>query len=83
METLEEAAKKRYIEGVYVINGIDICNASKECFIEGAKWQAERMYSEKTIIDLIQYLSMNQDFNAYSSVSPETAKFFLEQFKKK
>jgi hypothetical protein len=46
-ETLEEAAKKRYIEGVYVINGIDICDASRECFIEGANYQAERMYSEE------------------------------------
>jgi hypothetical protein len=44
---LEEAAKKRYIEGVYVINGIDICDVSRKCFIEGANYQAERMYSEE------------------------------------
>jgi hypothetical protein len=42
-ETLEEAAEKRYVEGVYVINGIDICDASRECFIAGAKWQSENM----------------------------------------
>jgi hypothetical protein len=50
---LEEAAKKRYIEGVYVINGIDICDVSRECFIEGANYQAERMYSEEEVIELL------------------------------
>jgi hypothetical protein len=49
----------------------------------GAKWQQERMYSEKDIIDLIQFLSMNEDFNGYSSVSKDTAKRFLKQFKNK
>jgi len=33
------------------------------------------------VIDLIQFLSMNQEFNGYSSVSKETAKYFLEQYK--
>jgi len=41
------------------------------------------MYSEEDIIDLIQFLSMNKEFNEYSSVSKETARYFLEQFKKK
>lgn len=35
---------------------------------------------KQQIIDLIQFLSMNQDFNSYSSVSKETAKYFLEQY---
>lgn len=35
---------------------------------------------KEQIIDLIQFLSMNQDFNSYSSVSKETAKYFLEQY---
>jgi hypothetical protein len=34
------------------------------------------------VIDLIQFLSMDKDFNGYGSVSKETAKHFLEQFKK-
>lgn len=42
-ETLEEAAEKRYVKGVYVINGIDIYDASKECFIDGAKWAQEEI----------------------------------------
>jgi hypothetical protein len=42
----------------------------------------ENTHNEKDVIDLIQFLSMNQEFNGYGSVSKETAKYFLEQFKK-
>jgi hypothetical protein len=86
-ETLEEAAEKRYVEGVYVINGIDICDASRECFIEGAKWQAEKMYSEEEVknlfskyqYDLAQWvLRMEDDING----RPIPTEWF-EQFKKK
>jgi hypothetical protein len=85
-ETLEEAAEKYnddfqiksgskapHIKNVHIMNH----------FIEGAKWQQERMYSEEEMIDLIQFLSMNEEFNGYGSVSKETAQYFLEQFKKK
>lgn len=81
-ETLEEAAEKFRSENPGTMQGgnnTKILNAFKK----GAKWQAERMYSEKDIIDLIQFLSMNKEFNEYSSVSKETARYFLEQFKKK
>lgn len=74
-ETLEEVAEK-YAELSYYGDEVD-------AFVRGAKWQAERMYSEEDIIDLIQFLSMNKEFNEYSSVSKETARYFLEQFKKK
>jgi hypothetical protein len=77
-ETLEEAAKKRYIEGVYVINGIDICDASRECFIEGAKYQAERMYSEKEVFSILDKV-----FHMYASSHRKDAKQWFEQFKKK
>jgi len=43
----------------------------------------ERSYSEEEVIELIQFLSMNEEFNGYGSVSKKTAKHFLEQFKKK
>ena len=56
-ETLEEAAEKyatsitkKWIKG-------DVCNSEKEDiivhFVSGAKWQAERMYSEEEVEDLI------------------------------
>lgn len=74
-ETLEEVAiQKRNELGL---------KGTIDGFIAGAKWQTERMYSEEDIIDLIQFLSMNKEFNEYSSVSKETARYFLEQFKKK
>lgn len=50
-ETIEEAAGNRYAQGIYVVNGIDIYEASRECFIEGAKWQKER--SRRQMIDLL------------------------------
>ncbi len=50
-------------------------------WIAGARWQRERSYDEEDIIQLIQFLAQNEDFNEYSSVSKETAKYYLERFK--
>ena len=75
-KTLEEAARS------YVENFATSVKSAREIgFIDGAKWQQERMYSEEKVIELIQFLSMNKEFNDYGSVSKETAKHFLEQFK--
>ena len=55
-------------------------------FEKGVKWNEERnknRYSEEEVRELIQFLSMNEEFNGYSSVSKETANYFLQQFKKK
>jgi translation initiation factor 2 beta subunit (eIF-2beta)/eIF-5 len=80
-ETFEEAAKKRYIEGVYVINGIDICDASRECFIAGANYQAERMYSEEEVISILYHF--HKDDNSRVVFSKEGITKWFEQFKKK
>jgi hypothetical protein len=40
----------------------------------------QELYSEEKIIDLIQFLSMNEDFNGYGSVSKNTAKIFLDEY---
>jgi hypothetical protein len=77
-ETLEEAAENRYVEGVYVINGIDICNASRECFIEGAKWKQERSYSEEDMKQFGLYLGDNLKKLKNKSIDE-----IFEQFKKK
>lgn len=68
-ETLEEAAER-------------LCpNSSwKLGFIEGAKWK-EKQSDDMEMIYLIQFLSMNKEFNGYGSVSKETAKFFLRRYK--
>ena len=73
-ETLEEAAERYIAE--------DNNNRYYNDFIAGANWQEQRMYSEEQVIELIQFLSMNQEFNGYGSVSKETAIYFLEKFKK-
>jgi hypothetical protein len=41
------------------------------------------MYSEEEVISLIQFLSMNENFMDYTSVSKDAAKYYLEHFKKK
>lgn len=39
------------------------------------------LYNEDAMVSLIQYLSMNEEFAGYSSVSKETAKKILDDFK--
>lgn len=67
-ETLEEAAEK-YAELSYYNR--DEVNA----FVNGAKWQAKRMYSEEEVIAIVEK----------SRITGLTAEYLLltEQFKKK
>ena len=50
-ETLEEAAEKLYSEDI--MWGMDLNKDTKNAFIQGAKWQAERMYSEEDMRKVI------------------------------
>ncbi|MFY8161977.1 MAG: hypothetical protein ACOVNU_11655 [Candidatus Kapaibacteriota bacterium] len=52
----------------------------KHGFIKGENSQKKRL-SEIQIIQLIQFLCINKEFNEYSSVGKKTAKYFLNQFK--
>jgi hypothetical protein len=67
---------------------IDIMKADEELGLYehgqevGHSVQVERMYSEEQVIELIQFLSMDKDFNGYGSVYKATASYFLEKFKK-
>ena len=84
--TLEEAAEN-HLQKWRLLNNIHLSNIlhaerCKNDFIAGAKWQQQNSYSEEEMIDLIQFLSMNEEFNGYGSVSEKTAKHFLEQFRK-
>lgn len=45
-ETLEEVAERFRFS---FTDAYDIDKFAKECFIEGAKWQSERMYSEEDL----------------------------------
>ena len=49
-------------------------------FIDGAKWQQERMYSEEEVFNLLMELS-SVDKNSSSGTPHSIAKWF-EQFKK-
>jgi hypothetical protein len=77
-ETLEEAAERvaklKYGDTIY---GLERVNAFKE----GAKWQAERMYSRQYLIDFVYFIN-GKHFNKYT-VDTDEVDLFIEQFKKK
>jgi hypothetical protein len=83
-ETLEEAAENQLRKQDWDTTiTLPFNGGYIEGFQQGAKWQAERMYSEEEVISLIQFLSMNENFMDYTSVSKDAAKYYLEHFKKK
>ena len=62
-ETLEEASEKRYPFGDgFQIMDIDISETLQLAFINGAKWQQERSYSEEEVNNLL-YLFLEQIFS--------------------
>lgn len=78
-ETIEEAAKRlypihiksiidKYDDGITnVIGEEDVNEDCRESFISGAKWQAQRMYSEEEVYELM-IKAFNAGFNKYESV---------------
>ena len=85
METLEKASEK-YLQEWRGLNNIHLSNPihaerCKNDFIAGAKWQAERMYSEEEVYNLLRSMP---NFFKLSIVEQEQAiKDWFEQFKKK
>ena len=71
-ETLEEAAKE-YADKISNING-----TAQFDFIQGAKWQQERMYSEEELLQ-----ALNIGFTSIDETWDECVEFAKEQFKKK
>jgi hypothetical protein len=69
-ETLEEVAKEYYTNNI---------ESGQGYFIAGAKWQAERMYSEEEVIDLLQKMN---DWPTICEGRSDIEEWF-EQFKKK
>jgi len=76
-ETLEEAAEK-WNEKQTTLEFGKPHNAPNriKAFIEGAKWQAERMYSEEEVLELL----LKGRYTNYNSLTTEK---WFEQFKKK
>ena len=69
-ETLEEFLPKNS-------NGMYSRNEIEKAFELGAKWQAERMYSEEEVLEILFELSCNND------TDKEEVEEWFEQFKKK
>jgi hypothetical protein len=72
-ETLEEAAKNYADNGNWEMFEEDTHIIRTDAFINGAKWQAERMYSEEEVEKYLDY---------YEISIPRTIKQFFKQFKK-
>lgn len=68
-ETLEEVAINCWAEGAW-----DNRDGFTDGFVEGAKWQQERMYSEEEVIELL---------NNCRGENPIDIKKWFEQYKKK
>lgn len=49
-ETLEEAAHEYFKRGQL---GFEKAADTEEAFLRGAKWQAEKMYSEEEVLDIL------------------------------
>jgi hypothetical protein len=75
-ETLEEAAEKYAKQFDYAED-----SSPQIDFIEGAKWQAERMYSEEDIMNALHSVEL-KDNKDYSKIYSGMKEWF-EQFKKK
>jgi hypothetical protein len=85
-ETLEEAAQRLYPiskGGSMWMPSADDCNKAnkQEGFIEGAKWQAERMYSDEDMKQFAEWL-IKINFNYTSNIS-DIFLVWKKQFKKK
>ena len=73
-ETLEEAAEIFVETKQFRTEQKD--KSRRYCFIQGAKWQQERMYSEEEVIQLL--IKFNQEIQEVEDV-----RIWFEQFKKK
>jgi hypothetical protein len=85
-ETLEEVAKRLYeYQSQNPPYTIITPKAKIEGFIAGAKWQAERSYSEEDLISFAHFY-FKEEFNSTMQTSKSTDEIFkewFEQFKKK
>ena len=94
-ETLEEAAESRFGTDMDSIRGSSVYDLNtdlKRGFIEGTKWQVERMYSEEEVKEIIKLsceegMLIQRTINdkvkiPYMRIKDFTIRMF-EQFKKK
>jgi hypothetical protein len=91
-ETLEEVAQKRFPinHNLSILERMGLNSAANMGFIEGAKWQAERMYSEEEVINLIKKALIHEPDDEIGAltdgkkyVRENNFNCWFEQFKKK
>jgi hypothetical protein len=75
-DTLEEAAERNCESITH-----PYCDREKSMFIKGAKWQAERMYTEEEVLKLLYELHLIH--NSDSDMTFMKVDEWFEQFKKK
>jgi hypothetical protein len=79
-ETLEEAAEK-YVKSD--LKKTPLYGMFNDTFIAGAKWQAERMYSEEEVKEAYWNRTDDIDVDGYWISDPEKdLEMLIEQFKK-
>ena len=79
-ETLEDAAERNHNEqklNTYTPYSFN------DAFIDGANWQAERMYSEDEVGDIIEQTIEKFYKHFYYLTKAEMKDIWFEQFKKK
>ena len=68
------------------VDGLDWENVyAREKFIEGAKWQAERMYSKKEVLEILDHHTSYLETFIYQYIDRhdmEVNRDWFEQFKK-
>jgi hypothetical protein len=77
-ETVDKVAERKYGSTIYDLEMVD-------AFIDGAKWQQERMYSEEDLISFAHFY-FKEEFNSTMQTSKSTDEIlqeWFEQFKKK
>jgi hypothetical protein len=82
-ETLEEAAAKHFNKED-LVEGVNIQYSMQSAFIEGAKHQAERMYSEEDMRESFRQGHSAARKGSYNQITEqEDFEKWFEQFKKK
>jgi hypothetical protein len=82
-ETLEEASKNRGLR--WHKEGTIGFMHSKGDFLAGAKWQAERMYSEEEVLEQLNllYAMKNSTVDTYTDDEDYITNKWFENYKKK
>jgi hypothetical protein len=88
-ETLEEALERIRQESFTCcslsksINYVTVGEREKTAFYKGAKWQAERMYSEEEVRNIVEQTIEKFYKHRYVETKSEMKELWFEQFKKK